>query len=412
MSFISSGWQWIKRHKGKLMVASGVVGGFVVLNRYLSAVERNWENSSVKDFVSEVRKKEMHFDNTIQTCNTTVINLTPRALSVLDNLLNCETLLDKLKSSASSEEKLLLWEELKIRIITRITSEIYSLSLFVCFSRIQLSLIAGYLYVDCCKNGTTPGIINKNIQMYYLSLLETFFTQGIQKLIQPIQESVIQAVGSISLKERIELTNLKEMFDKIKANMNFFMNSPDFKISQYLVTTSNHARLNDPPATSTPNGQTSPTPEASSSSASSTSSNSTFSSSSTIPIHNLSAKDMAIIQNMLIETEDLLESEDFKKVINSTIDVGYSIMMDLLVGCFLRIDSDPGIETNNGFKNPHTQSVPFAKLLPPLNNTLKERGKSSDEALSLVRHLLCTDVINCFSANVYESFSGDSVQKS
>ena len=196
--------------------------------------------------------------------------------------------------------------------------------------------------------------------------------------------------------------------------MNFFMSSPDFKISQYLVTTSNHARLNDSSNTTTiPNGQTSPTPEASSSSsASSTSSNSTFSSSSNIPVHNLSSKDMAIIQNMLIETEDLLESEDFKKVINSTIDVGYSIMMDLLVGCFLRIDSDPGIETSNSFKNPHTQSVPFAKLLPPLNNTLKERGKSSDEALSLVRHLLCTDVINCFSANVYESFSGDSVQKS
>ncbi|XP_015792227.1 peroxisomal biogenesis factor 3 [Tetranychus urticae] len=381
MSFISSGWQWIKRHKGKLLVVSGVVGGYVVLNKYLSAVERNWENSSVKDFVSEVRKKETHFENTIQTCNTTVYNLTPRVLSVLDNLLNSETILDKLKSSASQEEKLLLWEELKIRIITRITSEIYALTLFVCFSRIQLSLIAGYLYVDCCKNGTTPGLINKDIQMYYLSLLETFFNQGILKLIQPIQEAVIQAVGSISLKEKIVLQNLTEIFDKIKANMNFFLHSPDFKASQYLVS-----KLNDP--SETPNGQASSS-------------------------NNLSAKDRAVIEKMLIETEDLLESDDFKKVFIETIDLGYKVMMDLLVVCFLQIETEPGTSgTENSFKNPHTQSVPFAKLLPPLNSALKERNKSSDEGLSLVRHLLCTDVLVCFSANIYETFSGGRLQKS
>lgn len=163
--------------------------------------------------------------------------------------------------------------------------------------------------------------------------------------------------------------------------MNFFLHSPDFKVSEYLVS-----KLNDP--SDTPNGQASSS-------------------------NNLSAKDRAVIEKMLIETEDLLESDDFKKVFVETIDLGYKVMMDLLVVCFLQIETEPGTSgKENSFKNPHTQSVPFAKLLPPLNSALKERNKSSDEGLSLVRHLLCTDVLVCFSANIYETFSGGRLQKS
>jgi len=128
--------------------------------------------------------------------------------------------------------------------------------------------------------------------------------------------------------------------------------------------------------------------------------------------HNLiTGKDADLLQRMLNETQDILESDDFKRVIDSGIDIGFAILMDTILGCFVRIEDEKcGQTKENGFANPHSIRVPLAKLLPKIWLSLQERRKPDDK-LVLVRHLICLDVLNCFAANIYEAFCHENCSK-
>src|SRR5688572_14926664 len=79
--------------------------------------------------------------------------------------------------------------------------------------------------------------------------------------------------------------------------------------------------------------------------------------------HILSNTELQLLEKMLIETQDILESDDFKRVLDCGIDVGFSIIMDMILGCFVRIDNEKSSTSNdNGFTNPHSIRIPFVKL--------------------------------------------------
>ncbi len=128
--------------------------------------------------------------------------------------------------------------------------------------------------------------------------------------------------------------------------------------------------------------------------------------------NSITGKDKELLQRMLNETQDILESDDFKRVIDSGIDIGFAIIMDTILGCFVRIEDEKcGDGKDNGFANPHSIRVPLAKLLPKIWLSLQERRKPEDK-LVLVRHLICLDVLNCFAANIYEAFCQQNSSKS
>lgn len=118
-------------------------------------------------------------------------------------------------------------------------------------------------------------------------------------------------------------------------------------------------------------------------------------------------KESELLRRMVAETQDILESDDFKRVIDSGIDLGFAVLMDVILGCFVRIDDEKSDRMSrsepNGFSNPHSIRIPLAKLLPKIWLSLQERRRP-EEKLVLVRHLICLDVLNCFAANIYEAF--------
>ena len=149
--------------------------------------------------------------------------------TVLDEILNVQMLLDEIRNAKDKESKMESWEKLKIRLFTRIIAEIYALGLFVSYLRVQLSVIAGYVYLDSCKNGSLKANINQNIQKQYLSLLNTFYQEGIAEIIDPVQEAVETAIGDLSLKEKIALKDVKSIFEKVKnvtINTHVFLHIP------------------------------------------------------------------------------------------------------------------------------------------------------------------------------------------
>lgn len=144
----------------------------------------------------------------------------------------------------------------------------------------------------------------------------------------------------------------------------------------------------------------------------------------------LSAKDSKALETLMNETQDLLEHDDFMRTLNRSIEVAFSYLLDQLVTCFTQAEamngsisgpssmesSSSGTEnvsmTASGlFTNPNLVSLPLAKLLPKMRDVLYNRSKRNKND-SLVRQLLCLDILNCYSANVYEAFCDSKNRKS
>ena len=214
MSFVSSAWSFTKRHKGKMVLLGGAIGGIVYLNRFLSSVERNWETSASKDFVADVRRKDTHFENSMRTCNSTCSNLVPKIMEVLDELLDAQPVLDQLNQlkdlKSSPEKQIELWNELSVILFTRAASEVYCMCFFVCYLRVQLLVIAGYIYADSCQESSSS--INHNIQLKYVSLLNAFYDEGIREILQPVKQAVGVALKNQSLKKPLTTADLQDIF--------------------------------------------------------------------------------------------------------------------------------------------------------------------------------------------------------
>lgn len=114
----------------------------------------------------------------------------------------------------------------------------------------------------------------------------------------------------------------------------------------------------------------------------------------------ISASDAQALETLIRETQDLLETEDFNRTLKCCFDTGFSYIMDLLVSCYVDEQSS---SQDGKFSNPSTIEIPMAKLLIMMRPLLYNRN-SGDSSQSLVRHLLCLDILNCYSANVYEAF--------
>ena len=355
MALVSSTWSFVKRHKGKFMIFSAGVGGLIYLNKVLSSVERNWEKSSSKDFVSEIRKKDTHYENSIRTCNQTCLTLSSKILDNLDVLLDSETILQQLHSSPVSIK---LWDELKIIIFSRAASEVYSICLFVCYLRVQLLVIAGYIYVGSSL-GTS---LNHKIQLRYLSLLHSFYDEGMSKIVEPVKCAVKSILSDTKLDESLSAEDLQKIFDQIKERVSLEIKS---NTSRFLMNPEQLQQMSD---------DTSP------------------------PI---SSGEAATLRKLMDETQDVLETDDFSQALNATVNVGFSHLMDIMLQCFLT--DDDGNEDASSFSNPNCVRIPLAKLLPGMKKVLAGR-QTLEEKQSLVREILCQDLLNCYSANVYEAF--------
>lgn len=116
----------------------------------------------------------------------------------------------------------------------------------------------------------------------------------------------------------------------------------------------------------------------------------------------ISPKEAKALKNLMTETLDLLEMNDFSRVLLSSVDVGFTSIDDSMFSCFVPSMTD-SVDSQGSFSNPNTVEIKLAKLLPKMHKILSERSSGLEKA-SLIRHLICLDVLNCYSANVYEAF--------
>ncbi|KAL5017659.1 hypothetical protein ScPMuIL_007248, partial [Solemya velum] len=172
-------WNFLKRHKKKLLLASFVTGGGAVLYNYAKERLLEFEKREAHECVTHARRQH-HFDSNQRTCNMTVVSMLPNLREAIFKLFETEAILEELKQNPSN--KIELWQDMKTMSFARAVTVVYGCSLMPLFLRVQLNIIGGYMYLDNLfnQNGLTEDIVMvpPTIQERYLSLIKNFFTHG------------------------------------------------------------------------------------------------------------------------------------------------------------------------------------------------------------------------------------------
>lgn len=357
------------KHRNKIFLAGGVIGSVVVIKKILAGYEKQWQESSSRGFVHEARKREIHFENIINECNQLCQRMALKLIKRLQEVLDDTQLIEELSSKRGDtkvQSKVETWKLLKVKILTKLISEIYCICIQVCSMRVQMSIIGGQVFARSTStlesgsgssSASVADLTHMKAYTNYVSLLGSFYEQRFDCLIQPIEEAIDETLRAYSMDYLITIEDFKTIFDKIKRSISFFISSPNSKNLFSLETD----QLD------------------------------TYS-------EQLSQSDEEMLRGMLAETQDIIESDDFKQVLESSIEVGYAILLDFILGAFIKMD----IKLNSGFSNPNAIQVPLARILSQIRNN--HRGRSLADQKILVNHLLSLDVLNCFAANVYEAF--------
>lgn len=376
---------FLSKHRNKILLASGAVGSVVVVKKILASYEKQWQESSSRGFVHEARKKEIHFENIINECNQLCQRMSSKLIKRLQVILNDSHLIEELTSKRGDKKvqsKVETWKLLKVKILTKLISEIYCICILVCSMRVQMSIIGGQVFAKSTQNTTNNSgsssasvadLTHMKAYTKYVSLLGSFYDKKFDCLIQPIEDTIDETLRGYTMDYSISIQDFKTILDKIKRSLSFFLSSPNSKNSIFLLESDKLNTLNQD----------------------------NISNQEELV---LSEADEKMLRNMLAETQDILESDDFKQVLESSIEVGYAILLDSLLGAFIKMETKLNSKEENsaGFSNPNAIQVPLVRILSQIRNNHLERSPADQNVL--VNHLLCLDVLNCFAANVYEAF--------
>lgn len=363
---------FLHRHRRKFLVTGAVIGGLYVLTSYAQRKLREWQEKEAKKFFEMSRKKQ-HFESTERTCNQTVLSLSKIVSESILNLLNTEEIVQKLQENP--ENKLALWEQLKIMIFTRICVIVYALCILHVTLRVQLNIIGGYLYRDSVHDDNH--VIDSNLQSKYLSLCHHFVGRGVEDLIKQIDKAVKRVVEPVLLKKKIRLHEVEQMFWSVQTILctDTVEGDPVKKMVHYLV---GHTEIND-----------------------------------------------AKLDTIVKETMDVLESDEITSIAMSSISRGFSSVIDEVANLFVskslpvnknHLEVDDHIVTNGALKlGAHAEpfvdvnkvEIHFVKLLPVINelitkNTCKNNTNIPD---LLTQQLIINEKLKLLGANIYEVFS-------
>lgn len=356
------------RHRRKFVVTGAVVGGLYLLSSYAQKKLREWQEKEAKKFFDMTRKKQ-HFESTERTCNQTILSLSKIVSeSILANI-NTEEIVQKLQENP--EDKLSLWEQLKVMIFTRICVLVYALCILQVTLRVQLNVIGGYLYRDSVQENDP--LVDSDLQTKYLSLCHNFVGNGIEDLVKQINKAVKKVVEGVSLKSKVTLQDVEQMFWSIQTILctDTTEGDPVKKMVHYLV---GHTVINE-----------------------------------------------AKLDTIVKETMDILESDEVTSITVLSVSRSFSAVIDEVANLFATkstpvTKSDLEVSDHivtNGAKNTtsfidvNKVDIHFVKLLPVINDLITKntcKGNTNIPDL-LTQQLTLSDKLKLLGANIYEVFS-------
>lgn len=374
----------MNRHKRKFVISGVVVGSFILITRYTQRKLREWQEKEVRELLERTRRCQ-HFESTERTCNQTILTLSSSVRNSVTNVLDTETVVNKLRNGCT--DKVASWNLLKVLAITRSAVIIYSHAMLVATLRIQLNLVGGYMFKD---SQNLNGVVKADgiTQQKYLSLCGYFMDEGVEKLSALIKEKVEEITASISLRDKLTLRDLEQIYWSIMSLVSADLKvDPVKNLASYMIPENCEKETDD------------------------------------------------VLSKMIIETLDLLESEEVQSLVQTSIRSGFVLVIDHISEYFgdsvaksngIKKESfSPAPGTSNGketlwadsvkksedachkdvFVNLNEITMPMAKIIPIINGQVPEVPTSGDVPSDWLQRLILNDKLKAMGANVYEAFS-------
>lgn len=305
----------------------------------------------------------------------------PGLCEAIMKLLDTDAILAELRTN--NDRKLELWEELKFMAFARCTAYVYATSLLVASLRVQLNVIGGYMYKDTIQSESK---ITKEIQTNYnLIVIQHLMNSGLQLLVKVIRENVEKIMKSHSLKEKMTLSDVEQLFWSIQTAIDKDIQK---NLTQFILPADVHRNQ----------------PE-------------------------------EILGKMLSDTLDVIECGDFIELCESCFNNGFAVVIDKIADFYVSPESGKNgknklngtheplpstskataenlLLNNNGHVNINNVSLPLAKLIPIINalttHTVTNNAVDNKSPKNLAASLISLQIVNqnvkTLGANVYEVY--------
>ncbi|CRK99001.1 CLUMA_CG011961, isoform A [Clunio marinus] len=368
---------FVSRNRRKFIVGGIVVAGTSLAVRYAQQRLREYQEKQVREFLEKTRRLQ-HFESTEKTTDQAILGLMPGLCDAITKLLDTDAILAELRTN--TERKLDLWEELKYLAFAKCTTFVYATALLVASLRVQLNIIGGYLYKDTVQSEAK---ITKEVQtIYNLLLIQHLMNDGLQQLVKVISSNVEKIMKSHSLKEKMTLSDVEQIFWSIQTAIEKDINK---NLVQFILPSEVHRNQQD-----------------------------------------------EFLNKMLSDTLDVLECGDFIDLCESCFNNGFSVVTDKVADFFVEPQNgknklngnteavpstskatSENMLLANGHVNINNISLPLAKLIPIMNalttqtftNNSADNIKPNNLAASLISLQIINTNIKTLAANVYEVYS-------
>lgn len=297
------------------------------------------------------------------------------------------------------------FENIKLEIFSYAVSEVYAITFFVTYMRVQLSITSGKMYFDNQQGNSTKlesndsSLLADSNSSYsmFLQLLENYHQFGVEHIVTHVRKVVRECFENMSVTEKVTIRNVLDVLEKVKTTMAASYSSL-IEENAAIVFSSNKEHLTSEELNS----------------------------------QSKVFNEMKRCSKMIDEMLDIVKIADFAKVIDHCTSIGFSNLYDFISECFMKF----GNETINGghpneqsflqerqFINPNQIVIPLVKLLPEIWRQLNQSAQGSgvnghtvsfefndakkNRNSLLVQFLLRSDSLTCFSANIYEAFCNE-----
>jgi len=348
--------EWLKRHRRKFIWVGAVSGGLVLAGKLAEAKFRQWQEEETKVYMERARKKH-HFESTERTGHVTLQSLFPCLSNEINRSLDSDSIHARLtdpNEDLSKEEKLNLWNELKLLSFARAGSYLLGglhLSLLL---RAIINILGGYLY----QKETTGDnrMVSQRVQEMFLTVCSSYVSEEVPDLCGRMFDKCKSRLEGVSLKEKMSLVEVEVLMRDLVAS--------EVKVESGRILRFDGVKWD--------------------------------------ALDSEGEKDA--LKRLFADALDVVENPDFQRLMTSILPVGLNVVLDLLAeNVNTRVSSNNNENDEEKVLNLNEVQLPVAKFVPMLSAVVK--GSSVDRLDPLLLSFSRLDVITHFTANVYEAFS-------
>uniref|UniRef100_A0A914UJN4 Peroxisomal biogenesis factor 3 n=1 Tax=Plectus sambesii TaxID=2011161 RepID=A0A914UJN4_9BILA len=250
---MSSVWEFIKRNRGKIVAGGVIVGGLYVARRALAGPQLE-SPLHESDYLHAQARRHYVFDSNHRTCDASILELIPTLRGRILLRFDVESLTERLKQAdLTTEEKVKLWEQIKVLSFGRILAVGYSYSLLIIALKSQISILAGQICAgqrdassmadgwwsrlsQLWSGPSGPSnllvpTVEASAQQLFLQCIQYFAGQGVDRLFDRIHALAAEATSAITLKEMMSAVRLTDLLNDIRRKLE----GADYRNFSYLI---------------------------------------------------------------------------------------------------------------------------------------------------------------------------------